>query len=164
EGRELVRAGMAVFVDLMQALADTPDLQRAGVRPPTRELGIIVFGGLRELIATALGEGRGPGALLGPGRGAGSARRAPPARRGARAPGAWGGSRRARPRGRPRDSGEQPAVVGQLVGPAGVGTLEVGEVVADVGDDREAELLGDPDAVARLLVDQVLAGLAAEDP
>ncbi|MCA1984622.1 MAG: TetR/AcrR family transcriptional regulator [Nocardioides sp.] len=64
EGRELVRAGMAVFVDLMQALADTPDLQRAGVRPPTRELGIIVFGGLRELIATALEEGREPETLV----------------------------------------------------------------------------------------------------
>jgi AcrR family transcriptional regulator len=64
EGRELVRAGMAVFVDLMRTLADTPDLQRAGVRPPTRELGIIVFGGLRELIATALEEGREPETLV----------------------------------------------------------------------------------------------------
>ena len=64
EGRELVRAGMATFVDLMRTLADTPDLQRAGVRPPTRELGIIVFGGLRELIATALEEGREPETLI----------------------------------------------------------------------------------------------------
>lgn len=64
EGRELVREGMATFVDLLRALADTPELQRAGVRPPTRELGIIVFGGLRELIATALEEGRDPEALL----------------------------------------------------------------------------------------------------
>jgi len=64
EGRELVRAGMATFVDLMRTLADTPDLQRAGVRPPTRELGIIVFGGVRELIATALEEGRDPETLL----------------------------------------------------------------------------------------------------
>jgi AcrR family transcriptional regulator len=64
EGRELVRAGMATFIDLMRTLADTPDLQRAGVRPPARELGIIVFGGLRELIATALEEGRDPETLL----------------------------------------------------------------------------------------------------
>lgn len=64
EGRELVREGMATFVDLLRTLADTPDLQRAGVRPPTRELGIIVFGGLRELIATALEEGRDPETLL----------------------------------------------------------------------------------------------------
>ena len=64
EGRELVRAGMTTFIDLIRTLADTPDLQRAGVRPPSRELGIIVFGGLRELIATALEEGRDPESLL----------------------------------------------------------------------------------------------------
>jgi len=64
EGRELVREGMRTFVDLLRALADTPELQRAGVRPPPRELGIIVFGGLRELIATALEEGRDPETLL----------------------------------------------------------------------------------------------------
>ena len=64
EGRELVRAGMTTFVDLIRMLADTPELQRAGVRPPSRELGIIVFGGLRELIATALEEGREPESLL----------------------------------------------------------------------------------------------------
>jgi AcrR family transcriptional regulator len=64
EGRELIRAGMATFVELLRTLADTPDLQRAGVQPPSRELGIIVFGGLRELIATALEEGRDPESLL----------------------------------------------------------------------------------------------------
>jgi AcrR family transcriptional regulator len=64
EGRELVRAGMATFIDLMRTLADTPDLQRAGVRPPSRDLGVIVFGGLRELIATALEEGREPETLV----------------------------------------------------------------------------------------------------
>lgn len=66
EGRALVREGMATFVDLLRTLADTPDLQRAGVRPPTRDLGIIVFGGLRELIATALEEGRDLAGLLEP--------------------------------------------------------------------------------------------------
>jgi AcrR family transcriptional regulator len=66
EGRELVREGMATFVDLLRTLADTPELKRAGVRTPTRELGIIVFGGLRELIATALEEGRDPESLLQP--------------------------------------------------------------------------------------------------
>jgi AcrR family transcriptional regulator len=64
EGRELVREGMTTFVDLLHTLADTPELKRAGVRPPARELGIIVFGGLRELIATALEEGRDPESLL----------------------------------------------------------------------------------------------------
>ncbi|WP_017936661.1 TetR/AcrR family transcriptional regulator [Nocardioides sp. Iso805N] len=66
EGRTLVREGMATFVELLRTLADTPDLKRAGVEPPTRELGIIVFGGLRELIATALEEGRDPLALTEP--------------------------------------------------------------------------------------------------
>ncbi|WGL52436.1 TetR/AcrR family transcriptional regulator [Nocardioides sp. BP30] len=66
EGRVLVREGMATFVELLRTLADTPDLQRAGVEPPTRELGIIVFGGLRELIATALEEGRDPLTLIEP--------------------------------------------------------------------------------------------------
>lgn len=79
EGRELVRAGMATFVDMMRTLADTPDLQRAGVRPPTRELGIIVFGGLRELIATALEEGRDPETLLDAATEAVTALLAPPA-------------------------------------------------------------------------------------
>lgn len=66
EGRALVREGMATFVELLRTLADTPDLKRAGVEPPTRELGIIVFGGLRELIATALEEGRDPLTLTEP--------------------------------------------------------------------------------------------------
>jgi AcrR family transcriptional regulator len=77
EGRALVREGMATFVDLIHTLADTPDLKRAGVQPPTRELGIIVFGGLRELIATALEEGRDPVTLLEPAAEAVSALLAP---------------------------------------------------------------------------------------
>ena len=77
EGRALVREGMATFVDLLRTLADTPDLKRAGVRPPSRELGIIVFGGLRELIATALEEGRDPLTLLEPATEAVSALLAP---------------------------------------------------------------------------------------
>jgi len=77
EGRELVRAGMATFVDLIHTLADTPDLKRAGVQPPSRDLGIIVFGGLRELIATALEEGRDPATLLEPASAAVSALLAP---------------------------------------------------------------------------------------
>lgn len=77
EGRALVRDGMATFVDLLYALADTPDLKRAGVRPPSRELGIIVFGGLRELIATALEDGRDPETLLDPAADAVSALLAP---------------------------------------------------------------------------------------
>lgn len=64
EGRELVREGMETFIELIRTLSDTPDLKRAGVQPPSRELGIIVFGGLRELIATALEDGRDPGTLL----------------------------------------------------------------------------------------------------
>lgn len=78
EGRELVRDGMATFVDLIHTLADTPGLKRAGVQPPSRDLGIIVFGGLRELIATALEEGRDPATLLEPAAAAVTALLAPP--------------------------------------------------------------------------------------
>jgi AcrR family transcriptional regulator len=66
QGRQLIREGMATFVDLLRTLGDTPELQRAGVAAPTRELAIMVFGGVRELIVDALEEGRDPADLLEP--------------------------------------------------------------------------------------------------
>ncbi|NIH80123.1 TetR/AcrR family transcriptional regulator [Amycolatopsis viridis] len=56
-GRALSRESMDSFVALMRTLADTPELRAAGVVPPSRQLGITLFGGLRELIATTLEEG-----------------------------------------------------------------------------------------------------------
>lgn len=57
EGRALARDGMASFVALIQALARTPSLRAAGVSPPSRQLAIVLVGGLRELIDTTLEEG-----------------------------------------------------------------------------------------------------------
>ncbi|GAA3832994.1 MULTISPECIES: TetR/AcrR family transcriptional regulator [Amycolatopsis] len=56
-GRALSRETMDSFVALMRTLADTPELRAAGVVPPSRELAITLFGGLRELIAITLEEG-----------------------------------------------------------------------------------------------------------
>lgn len=56
-GRALSRETMDSFVALMGRLADTPELQAAGVTPPSRQLAITLFGGLRELIAITLEEG-----------------------------------------------------------------------------------------------------------
>ncbi|WP_370876710.1 TetR/AcrR family transcriptional regulator [Amycolatopsis thermophila] len=56
-GRALSRETMDSFVALMRTLADTPELKAAGVTPPSREVAITLFGGLRELIAITLEEG-----------------------------------------------------------------------------------------------------------
>lgn len=52
--RSFQRATMREFVELIQALTDTPRLRAAGVRPPSEQTAIILLGGLRELIATAV--------------------------------------------------------------------------------------------------------------
>jgi AcrR family transcriptional regulator len=55
--RRLQRETMAAFVVLIQALTDTPELRASGVRPPTRQMAIVLLGGLRELIATTVEDG-----------------------------------------------------------------------------------------------------------
>lgn len=62
-GRDLARDAMDAFVALTRALADTPQLKDVGITPPSRELAVILFGGLRELIATTLEEGGDVAAL-----------------------------------------------------------------------------------------------------
>jgi AcrR family transcriptional regulator len=52
--RQFQRATMRRFVELIQQLTDTPHLRAAGVRPPSEQTAIILLGGLRELIATAV--------------------------------------------------------------------------------------------------------------
>lgn len=64
EGHALVRSDMAAFVDLLQSLADTPQLRAAGITPPTREAAVVLVGGLRELIVLTLEEGRDPAELI----------------------------------------------------------------------------------------------------
>ena len=48
---------LEAFVVLIQNLSDTPELRAAGVAPPSRQLAVLLFGGLRELIATTVEDG-----------------------------------------------------------------------------------------------------------
>jgi hypothetical protein len=43
---------------MVLALSDTDELKAAGIRPAPRETAIILIGGLRELIATTVEDGR----------------------------------------------------------------------------------------------------------
>ena len=56
--RRFQRETMAAFVVLIQRLTDTPHLRAAGVRPPAQQTAIILLGGLRELIAVTVEDGR----------------------------------------------------------------------------------------------------------
>lgn len=55
--RQLQREVGAAFVTLIQKLADTPEFAAAGLRPPSRQVATILFGGFRELIATTVEDG-----------------------------------------------------------------------------------------------------------
>ncbi len=77
--RDLQREAMEGFIAMTQRLTDTPSLRAAGISPPSRQLAIMLLGGLRELIATTVEDGGRAGdvtevavraslALLGPAR------------------------------------------------------------------------------------------------
>jgi len=55
--RQLQRESQDVFIELVQALTGTPELHAAGIRPPSRQLAIMLLGGLHELIATTVEDG-----------------------------------------------------------------------------------------------------------
>ncbi|MGW5721325.1 TetR/AcrR family transcriptional regulator [Amycolatopsis sp. NPDC003865] len=55
--RELQRDVMEAFIAMTQRLTDTPSLRAAGISPPSRQLAIMLLGGLRELIATTVEDG-----------------------------------------------------------------------------------------------------------
>jgi AcrR family transcriptional regulator len=55
--RGLQRDMMDAFVDMIQALCDTEELRAAGIGPVSRQLAIILLGGLRELMATIVEDG-----------------------------------------------------------------------------------------------------------
>ena len=57
DARHLQREWLEAFVVLVQDLTDTPELRAAGVAPPSRQLMIMLLGGLRELIATTVEDG-----------------------------------------------------------------------------------------------------------
>ncbi|MFE7740834.1 TetR/AcrR family transcriptional regulator [Nocardia sp. NPDC057455] len=55
--RQLQREVGDAFVALIQKLADTPEFAAAGLRPPSRQVATILFGGFRELIAITVEDG-----------------------------------------------------------------------------------------------------------
>ncbi|MEU0792005.1 TetR/AcrR family transcriptional regulator [Amycolatopsis sp. NPDC005961] len=55
--RDLQRDAMEGFIAMTQRLTDTPSLRAAGISPPSRQLAIMLLGGLRELIATTVEDG-----------------------------------------------------------------------------------------------------------
>ncbi len=64
--RRFQRETMHAFVRLIQDLTDTPHLRAAGVRPPAEQTAIILLGGLRELIAATVEDGRDVATIIGP--------------------------------------------------------------------------------------------------
>ncbi len=52
DARHLQREWLEAFIVLIEDLAAGPELRAAGVTPPSRQLMIMLLGGLRELIAT----------------------------------------------------------------------------------------------------------------
>jgi len=55
--RRLQREMMEPFVVMIQTLCDTGEWRAAGARPVSRQLAILLLGGLRELIATTVEDG-----------------------------------------------------------------------------------------------------------
>jgi AcrR family transcriptional regulator len=52
DARHLQREWLEAFIVLIEDLSSGPELRAAGVTPPSRQLMIMLLGGLRELIAT----------------------------------------------------------------------------------------------------------------
>jgi AcrR family transcriptional regulator len=57
DARHLQRESLEAFIVLIRDLTDTPELRAAGVAPPSRQLMVMLFGGLRELIASTVEDG-----------------------------------------------------------------------------------------------------------
>jgi AcrR family transcriptional regulator len=55
--RELQRRGMAAITDMFIDLSSSPGFRRAHIAPMTRQMGVLLFGGLRELSALAVEDG-----------------------------------------------------------------------------------------------------------
>ena len=76
--RQLQRDFLEAFIELIQTLSDNPELRAEGVSKVSRQVAILLLGGLRELMATTVEDGGAIGdvtevavaatmALLGPG-------------------------------------------------------------------------------------------------
>ncbi|MGW4056674.1 TetR/AcrR family transcriptional regulator [Amycolatopsis sp. NPDC004747] len=55
--RDLQRDAMEGFIAMTHRLTDTPEMRAVGISPPSRQLSIMLLGGLRELIATTVEDG-----------------------------------------------------------------------------------------------------------
>ena len=64
--RQFQRETMAAFVVLIQRLTGTPRLRAAGIHPPSEQTAVILLGGLRELIAATVEDGRDVRTIVGP--------------------------------------------------------------------------------------------------
>ena len=58
--RDLQRRGMAALTDLLVYLSESPGFRRANIRPLTRPMAVLIIGGLRELTAMTVEDGRDP--------------------------------------------------------------------------------------------------------
>ena len=63
DARHLQRESIEAFIVLVRDLTDTPELRAAGVAPPSRQLMVMLLGGLRELIATTVEDGADIGGI-----------------------------------------------------------------------------------------------------
>ncbi|WP_454197533.1 TetR/AcrR family transcriptional regulator [Nocardia sp. Marseille-Q1738] len=61
---QLQREVAEAFIALIQKLTDTPEFAAAGLRPPSRQVATILFGGFRELIATTVEDGDDIGGIV----------------------------------------------------------------------------------------------------
>ena len=66
DARHLQRESLEAFIVLVRDLTDTPELRAAGVAPPSRQLMVMLLGGLRELIATTVEDGADIAGITGP--------------------------------------------------------------------------------------------------
>ncbi|MEU5761471.1 TetR/AcrR family transcriptional regulator [Nocardia sp. NPDC047648] len=64
DARHLQREVGETFIALIQKLTDTPEFAAAGLRPPSRQVATILFGGFRELIATTVEDGGDIGGMV----------------------------------------------------------------------------------------------------
>lgn len=57
EARKLQRDFLEAFIVMIETLTDTAELRAVGVLPPSRQVTVLLLGGLRELIATTAEDG-----------------------------------------------------------------------------------------------------------
>jgi AcrR family transcriptional regulator len=57
DARQLQRDFLEAFIVLIETLTDNPELRAVGVQPVSRQVAIMLLGGLRELMATTVEDG-----------------------------------------------------------------------------------------------------------